>query len=414
MTRLRVKVVQLGARRHYAVPRILHAAGMLDALYVDTCAVKGLPRLLARIPVQRRPGPLRRLLDRVPEGIPATRIHAFDGFGLRFFVRQRFERTPADEARTFLWAGRRLCELAIGSFRERPGAGADAYYGYHGTALELMQYASERGRLGIVDQCIAPYRIARRLIIEESERHPDWSAVAESGVAGEAYADREEEEWRTAGLVLCGSEFVRDGVVERGGAAERCVVVPYGTDPGFVAARRPRPHGGPLRVLTVGEVGLRKGAPYVLEAAERLGRRASFRMVGAVEVGPGIERRLREHVELTGAVSRSRMREHYSWADVLVLPSLCEGSAGATYEALAAGLPVVTTRNTGSVVRDGEDGFIVPIRDAAAIVDRLEQLAADPELHRALAERAEARLADVTFPGYAERLIAALTRAPAP
>lgn len=411
MTPPSVKVVQLGARRHYAVPRILHAAGMLDMLYVDTCAAKGIPWLLGRILPGLRTGPLRRLLDRVPEDIPASRIRAFDSFGLQFFVRQRFERNPADEARTFVWAGRKLCEHAIRSFDEGPGSassGADVYYGYHGSALELLRYARERGKTGIVDQCIAPYRIARELIRDESERHPEWAVTAESGEAGVRYADREEEEWREASLVLCGSEFVRDGVIARGGPVDRLAVVAYGTDPQFAAARRPRPQGGPLRVLTVGEVGVRKGSPYVLEAAKQMGARAVFRMVGAIGVGPRIERDLREHVELTGVVPRSEVLDHYAWADVLLLPSLCEGSAGATYEALAAGLPVITTTHTGSLVRDGEDGFLVPIRDAESIVERLGRLIEAPELHRQLSRGAEARLEEVTIPGYADRLIARL------
>jgi glycosyltransferase involved in cell wall biosynthesis len=77
-------------------------------------------------------------------------------------------------------------------------------------------------------------------------------------------------------------------------------------------------------------------------------------------------------------VTRQEVRRHYQWADVFVFPSLCEGSAMVTYEALAAGLPVITTPNAGSVVRDGVDGFIVPIRDAEAIAAKLDLLARDP------------------------------------
>jgi len=249
------------------------------------------------------------------------------------------------------------------------------------------------------------------LIVEEGERFPEWEAKADSGAAGERYAEREEAEWAEADLILCGSEFVRDGIGQRGGPVERCAVVPYGTDPQFAQSRRSRPHGGPLRVLTVGAVGVRKGAPYVLEAARRMGPRAHFRMVGALEADPSIVSPLREHVEWVGVVPRSQTLEHYAWADVLLLPSLCEGSAGATNEALAAGLPVITTHNTGSVVRDGHDGFVVPIRDVDAIVEALERVRVDPEFHRELCRNAEARLPEVSFPGYADRLISRVTQA---
>ena len=69
----------------------------------------------------------------------------------------------------------------------------------------------------------------------------------------------------------------------------------------------------------------------------------------------------------------------YKRADIFVYPSLHEGSALAIYEALASGLPVITTANAGSVVRDGEEGYIVPIRDLEALMDRILRLHRDRE-----------------------------------
>ena len=146
---------------------------------------------------------------------------------------------------------------------------------------------------------------------------------------------------------------------------------------GVRRGERREERNGPLRVLTVGTVGLRKGAPYVLEAARQLQGQAIFRMVGPSALSSYGERQLQHAVELVGAVPRSIVAEHYAWADVFLLPSVCEGSATATYEALASGLPVICTPNTGSVVEDGAQGFVVPVRDVAAIVARIAQLSAD-------------------------------------
>ena len=157
-------------------------------------------------------------------------------------------------------------------------------------------------------------------------------------------------------------------------------------------------------MLTVGTVGLRKGSPYVLEAAKQLKGRAQFRLIGGIEVEREAEAQLRKHLELTGPVSRSEIARHFAWADVFLLPSLCEGSATVTYEALAHGLPVICTVNTGSVVRDGVEGFIVPIRDAAAIVDRLRHLLDDPEMFKVMRTNATKRADEFTVAKYAERL----------
>jgi glycosyltransferase involved in cell wall biosynthesis len=105
------------------------------------------------------------------------------------------------------------------------------------------------------------------------------------------------------------------------------------------------------------------------------------------------------------------MAEHYAWADVFLLPSICEGSATGCYEALAAGLPVITTENAGSVVRDGIEGFIVPIRNASAIVERLESLQRHREVLESMSRAALERAREFTVERYGERLLAALPMA---
>src|SRR5690606_13675779 len=94
-----------------------------------------------------------------------------------------------------------------------------------------------------------------------------------------------------------------------------------------------------------------------------------------------------------------------------LLPTLSEGSAMVCYEALAAGLPVITTPNAGSVVRDGVDGFIVPIRDGLAIAERLERLATEPGLLEQMSANALETAKEYTLDKYATRLLQAL-RAP--
>jgi len=78
--------------------------------------------------------------------------------------------------------------------------------------------------------------------------------------------------------------------------------------------------------------------------------------------------------------------------------------------AMACGVPVITTPNCGAVVRDGVDGFIVPIRDAAAIADKVELLLSDRALRARMGENARARAREFTWERYGERLLGALHR----
>lgn len=131
-------------------------------------------------------------------------------------------------------------------------------------------------------------------------------------------------------------------------------------------------------------------------------------MAGPCNVLPEALRALSESVELLGQVPRGEMRDHFVWADVFLLPTLCEGSAMSVYEALSAGLPVVTTSNAGSVVRHGIDGFIVPASDGEAIAEALETLERDPDLLAEMACCAAQRAADFTIESYGQRLLAAI------
>jgi glycosyltransferase involved in cell wall biosynthesis len=258
-----------------------------------------------------------------------------------------------------------------------------------------------------MEQTIAPGAIERKLLAAEQSDYPQWAPARASDPLRRVFNEREPMEWEAANLILCGSEFVREGIRASGGPAERCCVVPYGIRPPLQVAAKDFRHK-PLRVLTVGAVGLRKGAPYVLAAARSLKGKAEFRMAGPFNITRYAQKLISSQVSLLGVVPRSEIQQQFAWADVFLLPSICEGSATVCYEALAHSLPVITTPNAGSVVRDGVDGFIVPIRDAAEIVDRIERFVDDRDLLAAMSMNALRRAGEYTLEAYGDRLLRAL------
>ena len=407
---MRVAVAQLGARMHYAVPLIFERAGVLERFFTDSYSGDKpfLRGLLAALPRSVRPHAVERWLGRAEPAVPPKKVVSFETFGWRYALAQRRARDAVALRRVFAEYGERFDRSVVCH-----GLGeADTVYGFNGAALELFEAAEARGLRCVLEQTMAPHRFHDRILREELARWPGWQP---DFVLPDADAcplvTREEVEWRRADLILCGSPFVIEALRACGGPAERCAVVPYGVDPGRFAVpdrRRPGP-GERLRVLFVGEVGLRKGVPDLLEALRLVGpRRVEARLVGGIRLA---RERLGPYAEVArfeGAVPRSRMREHFAWADVFVLPSLCEGSATATYEALAAGLPVVATPNTGSVVRDGVEGFLVPIRSPEAIAERLERLVSDRERLAAMSASARSRAAEFGWDRYGERLLAAV------
>jgi glycosyltransferase involved in cell wall biosynthesis len=397
----------------YAVPRIFAGAGILDHFYSDFCASQSWPCILNLVPGRLRPEKLRRLLARSPQGVPSERIRAFNIFGLSYSFRFGRARSNAEKTALYLWGGREFCRRII----TRGFGNANAVYTFNSAGLEILQAARSKGLFAVVEQTIAPREMERRILSAEQAKFPAWEPAPEADPYVQKYADRERAEWEAADRILCGSEFVRDGIRECGGPVEKCVVVPYGVDfPPLLspATSRLSPTNArrPLRVLTVGTVGLRKGSHYVMETARQMKGRAEFRVVGPLAALPEAANQLSGQVDLRGPVPRSELGQHYAWADIFLLPSLCEGSATATYEALSHGRPVICTPNTGSVVRDGVEGYLVPPFDAPVIVSRIDQMAANPDLMESMSRNAFARASEFTLEKYAERLLAAVGNLP--
>lgn len=408
-----VAVAQLGARRHYLVPRAFNEAGMLERFFTDICGIAGWPALLGALPSWLQSDSMLRLASRIPGGIRRSQITTFPVFGLRYRWRCRKARNSSQLSDAWLWGGRRFCNL-VG---RRGFAGATAVYAFNSAALELFEVAQDLGLTTILDQSIAPRLVERKILDEEMQRWPGWEPAPQPGAETDEYCRREQQEWKIADLIVCGSEFVRDGIGSCGGPVDRCRVVPFAADQTFAMNELP-PRQGPLRILFVGRVCLRKGVQYILEAAKRTKGKAIYRLVGPIGVTPVAEMELRRHIELTGSVLRSQMIEHYRWADVLVLPSLCEGSANVTYEALAAGVPVICTPNAGSIVRDGVDGFVIPAQSVEEMQERIEFLYGNRLVLRQMACEGAAHSANYSaLQSYSDRLVAVVencknTRAP--
>lgn len=402
-----VVVSQLGARMHYAVPQILASEGKLAHFYTDICATKSWPRALRLVPASVMPASIRRLAGRVPRNIPSSLTTVFPLFGVRSAIRRQRMKGFAEELDHTLWAGEEFSRLVA----RRGFHGATGLYAFAGDALEQMRAAKREGMWTAVEQMVAPREVLEQLLSEEMDSFPDWMGPSAVNPFAHPFAEREKAEWDLADLIVCPSEFVRRHVVACGGIAERCVVVPYGVNGRFTAERPPRAPG-PLRVLIVGEVGLRKGSPYVAEAARLLRGSATFRMAGPSWLPERKKEELSLSVELRGVVPRAAMAEEYQWADIFLLPSICEGSATAVYEALAAGLPVITTENTGSVVRHGIDGLIVPPRDSNAIAEAVTMLADNVAVRTEMAASARKRSTEFTVERYGARLLAALSTLP--
>lgn len=384
---------------HYAVPVALASRGLLARLFTDIYCPFTAPNLLARCV----PKEIARFLARRASGLPFHSVTSFPLLGLQYYARARRCHSGSERLQAYLWGSSRFNEAVIRHGLRR----ANVIYAYNSTALELFLHARETGRTRILERTIAPKIVEKQILEVERESWIGWDAELEDSDLIQSFADRESHEWALADLILCGSDFVRGRLIAQGVRPQLVRVVPYGVEPR--APVRAVKQSGRLQVLFVGAVGLRKGVPYLLEAARLLrDEPIDFRLVGALPRDRRGIANAPPNVVFTGPKTRAAVREEFERADVFLLPSLCEGSATVCYEALAAGMPVITTINAGSVVRDTQDGYIVPIRDGHAIASRLRALAQSRELLASMSECAREHSRHFSITEYGENVIHAM------
>ncbi len=401
--RRRWVVARLGAYMHYAVPRMLYKAGLLARFYTDFYAGAVTRGVMSLLPQPWRSSLINQALGRYAPELPVELVRSYPVLGLEYAVAQRLFRHPDAQAKLFLQTGDRF-----GRAVARDGfAGAGGVYCFNTAARHILRAAKEAGLVSVLDQTIAPRAIEESILAKEHELFPVWELARKRNSAVEKTIAREREEWDLADAIFCPSEFVRRGVIESGGPAHKCHVVPYGVDSNFSPIGR-QAHGGPLRVLTVGQVNLRKGIGYACEVGRILGNSAELRWVGPVLLTSEGRTKVEQYVRLTGVVPRNQIFEQFRWADVFFLPSVCEGSATVTYEALMSGLPVVTTPNAGSIIVDGLNGFIVPIRDSVQMAEKLRLLQENEQLLLSMQDRAVATSQKASLQAYQKRFLNAL------
>ncbi len=280
--------------------------------------------------------------------------------------------------------------------------------GQYGASLASFERARRLGGTTILDYPIARLDFTYELLAEEAGLRPlfaDTVFGANALTPQLKHLTRVAAEVDLASLLIVGSQFAAKsfaGVVEQ----TRIAVIQYGVDTSDFRPGTDVGGGGPLRVLFAGQLTQRKGIAYLVEAMELLDPAAfELTLVGPV-VGSGRGlRRYESSFRHIAGVPPQDMPIVYRQADVLVLPSLVEGSAVVVLEAMASGLPVIVTPNVGAdAVSDGVDGFIVPIRSPEAIAARLELLASDPELRLRMGRAALRRSAALDWSAFRNRI----------
>ncbi|HEY0786534.1 MAG TPA: glycosyltransferase family 4 protein [Acidobacteriaceae bacterium] len=387
----RAVVVHSGARDSYQVARALEEAGLLERLVTDLYWPAQAP--WARRVAGLLPGAVRAMLQQRHEPhLPAARVRTLVARGLLVLLLDRMRQAP------FAWRRRatRRADAALGVCAGRLARATQAvlvtysYYAYHA----LSAYSGP----ALLFQLHPHPASMRRILRRELAAHPDCAESLgkewELALPEQDYA-RLVEETRMTTRLLAASSFTRATLVENGIPESAITVVPYGVDSThFSPGERTPAAGEPLQLLFVGRINQRKGIKYLLEALRRFtSAEVQLEVCGRVVDDLALFAPFAGQVTVRPSVTADELLAAYRAADLFVFPSLGEGFGQVLLEALACGLPILSTTSTAApdLIEDGVQGFIVAPRDAAALGDRIAWALTHRSELRAMAAAARVR-----------------------
>jgi glycosyltransferase involved in cell wall biosynthesis len=276
---------------------------------------------------------------------------------------------------------------------------AGTFHGFQESCFRSLGAAKSRGLVALLESTLPPSTLP---IVAAEYRRLDVPWHGMSKPSTELLAELPQADFHVAQ-----SAFAERSLIEYGVAPGRIFRMPLGVDTArFRPADRPR-EGGPFRAFFAGQMSVRKGVHHLLAAWQA----AALKDAELVFAGAPRDAYVREligkagpTVRHLGFVPHAKLHEAYQAADVFVFPSLAEGGVYVIYEALAAGLPCIVSDHAGSAVREGIEGFVVPVGNIDMLAVRLKQLAGDEALRRRMAAAARTRAEHFAWPNFYRRI----------
>lgn len=261
----------------------------------------------------------------------------------------------------------------------------EVLHAYEDSAASSFLRAKQLGIHRSYELPIAHWATSRRLLAEEAERFPRWEPTLESTREPEEKLARKEEELALANCITCPSEFVLQSIPPEIREKTPCQIAPFGSPkipPNDAQGGNARKEGK-LKLLFVGSMSQRKGLADLFEAMKLIDSpHVSLSILGRPSLTMSFYREIFPHFEYLSPRSNKEVQDVMNGHDVLVLPSIIEGRALVQQEAMASGLPLIITPNTGGedLIESEKTGFVVPIRDPGKIAEKIEWFAKEQKM----------------------------------
>ena len=274
-----------------------------------------------------------------------------------------------------------------------------------GSGLRSIKKAKKRGIKVLVDHSIAhPYYIREHL----SEEFKKYNISIEKAFPKKMWDLILEDCWNTD-ILLVNSDFVKNTFVQYGYDSRKIYVVTQGVRDDFFNLKNEYSIRGTMKILFTGGFGFRKGAEYILRACQVLDSMDfdyELIVVGDHTEGKELVKNIPiKNIKLVGFLPQVELKQYLKSSDIYLFPSLVEGCASSGLEAMAAGLPVIATYESGLPIRDGENGIIISSKNVDQIVENILYLAKYEDVRKKFGQNAAQLIStEYTWTKYANKV----------
>ncbi|WP_234736336.1 glycosyltransferase family 4 protein [Tellurirhabdus bombi] len=247
--------------------------------------------------------------------------------------------------------------------------------GWSGMSLNTIRQAKLDNKITIIERGSSHIRYQNEILIDEYKRYGlNFSIDAKT-------IDKEEAEYSEADFITIPSQFVKQTFLENSIPEAKLIHIPYGVSLYFNKENLDIKNNKRFKILYLGTLSIRKGLVYLFEAIKLLTLKETeyeVWFIGNVskEIEPFLEKNIKNNWKIFGHVNHYKLADYIVQCDIGIQPSIEEGLSMVIPQMLGCGVPVIATYNTGAgdFIKNGVNGYIIPIRSSRAISDHITLL----------------------------------------
>lgn len=392
---VKVLVAHPGTQYSHQLVKQLEQKGLLYKFYTGFAIAEKsyLHKLFSLLPRSVQ----KKISNRIITGIPAGKIRPV----MLPELKALYKLYKGGNSETIFYERNKKFQEAI---PDKALKECDVVIGFDTSSWILEERCKALGKKFILDVSIAHPLSKRKAYAQIAAAYPEWKFALKD--KSDDLVTIEQREMENADAIAVASSFSRQTLIDNHVPAAKIFVNGYGVNATDFSPVE-KPGDGLLKFVFVGLVDARKGMPLLLEAWEKIDQSAaSLTLIGPVE--PAIRELIQTRypgILVKGKVPFAELKSLLPQYDVLVFPSYFEGFGLVVPEAMACGLPVITTDATcgSDVVDEGIDGRVIPAGNTDQLYKALQAVIDNRSVLRQMGRNARQKAVQNSWEAYGER-----------